>query len=115
MHELLKMWFHWVEAWGYLGVFVLMALESSIIPVPSEVVMPPAAFWAAQGRMNFAIVVLMGTLGSYAGSVVNYFFFKWVGLPATRKYGKLVFISPEKLDTAEKWVSSYGAPGVFIA
>ena len=115
MHQLLSVWFHWVDAWGYAGVFILMALESSIVPVPSEVVMPPAAFWAAQGRMNFGLVVLTGTLGSYAGSVANYFFFKWVGLPAAKKYGKLALISPEKLDTAEKWVRSYGAPGVFIA
>src|ERR1700751_1207839 len=109
-HELLRTWFQWVELWGYAGIFILMALESSIVPVPSEVVMPPAAFWAAQGRMSFGLVVLAGTLGSYAGSVANYFFFKWVGLPATKKYGKLIFISPEKLDAAEKWVRSYGAP-----
>ena len=115
MHELLKVWFHWVDAWGYAGVFILMALESSIIPVPSEVVIPPAAFWAAQGRMSFGWVVLMGTLGSFAGSVANYFFFKWVGLPVAKKYGKFVLISPEKLDTAEAWVRSYGAPGIFLA
>lgn len=115
MHELLKVWFHWVDAWGYLGVFILMALESSIIPVPSEVVMPPAAFWAAQGRMNFALVVAMGTLGSYVGSVANYFVFKWIGLPAAKKYGRFVLLPPEKLETAEQWVRSYGAPGVFLA
>ncbi len=115
MHELLKVWFHWVDAWGYAGVFILMALESSIVPVPSEIVVPPAAFWAAQGRMSFGMVVVMATLGSYVGSVANYFFFKWVGLPVAKKYGKLVLISPEKLDTAERWVRSYGAPGVFLA
>ena len=47
LHGWLVTWFHWVEHWGYLGVFVLMALESSIVPVPSEIVMPPAAFWIA--------------------------------------------------------------------
>src|SRR6185312_14833517 len=103
MHELLKVWFHWVDAWGYLGIFCLIALESSIIPIPSEVVVPPAAFWAAQGRMSFELVVAMGTLGSYAGSVINYFFFKWVGLPVAKRYGKYVLISPEKLDAAEGW------------
>jgi membrane protein DedA with SNARE-associated domain len=115
LHGLLSVWFHWVDAWGYAGVFILMALESSIIPVPSEVVMPPAAFWAAQGRMNFGLVVLAGTLGSYFGSVANYFVFRWIGLPAAKRYGKYVLISPAKLDTAEQWVRSYGTPGVFIA
>ena len=63
MHGLLTAWFHWVEQWGYWGVFILMAVESSIVPLPSEVVMPPAAFWAAQGRMNFWGVVAAGTFG----------------------------------------------------
>src|SRR5947209_8143055 len=108
LHGLLSVWFHWVDAWGYAGVFILMALESSIIPVPSEVVMPPAAFWAAQGRMSFGGVVLAGILGSYVGSVANYFLFRWIGLPAAKRYGKYVLISPDKLDTAEQWVKSYG-------
>jgi membrane protein DedA with SNARE-associated domain len=113
--ELLKIWFHWVDAWGYAGVFLLMALESSVIPVPSEIVMPPAAFWAAQGRMNFALVVLAGTLGSYLGSVANYWFFQWVGLPTAKKFGKYFLISPEKLDMSEAWLQQNGAPGVFLA
>lgn len=115
MHELLKVWFHCVETWGYAGIFGLMALESSVVPIPSEVILPPAAFWAAQGKMSFGMVVLMGTLGSYAGSIVNYFVFKWIGLPIAKKYGKFVMISPEKIDSAERWVRSYGAPGVFLA
>src|SRR4029079_15288709 len=96
LHELLRTWFHWVDQWGYLGVFILMAMESSIIPVPSEVVMPPAAFWAAQGRMSMAGVVLAGTLGSYFGSVVSYLVSKWVGQPILRKYGKYFFLPVEK-------------------
>lgn len=114
-HELLTSWFHLVETWGYLGIFLLMALESSIVPVPSEVVMPPAAFWAAQGRMSFAGVVLAGTLGSYFGSVASYLVSQWVGRPIVARFGRYVFISPEKLKLAENWVGRYGAPGVFIA
>ena len=57
LHNLLISWFEFVRDWGYLGVFLLMALESSIVPIPSEVVMPPAAYWAAQGRMSFWGVV----------------------------------------------------------
>src|SRR3954451_13678007 len=102
-HEMLKIWFQWVEQWGYTGVFVLMAMESSIIPVPSEIVMPPAAFWAAQGRMSFAGVVIAGTAGSYFGSILSYWISGWVGQPLLHKYGKYFLLPPEKLTLAEKW------------
>src|SRR5947209_3819520 len=87
LHGLLQIWFGWVDAWGYWGVFILMAMESSIFPVPSEIVMPPAAFWAAQGRMSFAGVILAGTVGSWFGSAITYWVSKAVGLPAVKKYG----------------------------
>jgi membrane protein DedA with SNARE-associated domain len=111
----MRTWFHWVELWGYAGVFILMALESSIVPVPSEVVMPPAAFWAAQGRMSFAGVILAGTAGSYFGSIVSYWASRWLGLPVIRRYGKFFLLPPEKLALAETWVSQYGPFGIFVA
>jgi membrane protein DedA with SNARE-associated domain len=122
LHELIRVWFGWVEHWGYLGVFVLMAMESTVVPVPSEIVIPPAAFWAAQGRhagggdpMNFAGVILTATLGSYAGSVINYFVSKWVGQPVVNRYGKYFLLSPEKLALSENFVRRFGAPGVFLS
>ncbi|MEO5970285.1 MAG: DedA family protein [Bdellovibrionia bacterium] len=114
-HDLLRTWFQWVELWGYTGVFILMAMESSIIPVPSEIVMPPAAFWAAQGRMSMAGVILAGTAGSYFGSLLNYWASRWVGQPMLLKYGKYFFLTPKKLKMAEDWVLRFGAPGVFAA
>lgn len=114
-HELLKTWFHWVEIWGYSGVFILMAMESSIIPVPSEVVMPPAAFWAAQGKMDFTGVVLAGTAGSYFGSILNYWICRRLGQPALARFGKHFFITADKLDLAENWVRQFGGVGVFAA
>ena len=57
MHHLLETWFHWVLTGGYVGIIVLMAMESSIFPVPSEIVIPPAAFLAAQGKLSFTGVV----------------------------------------------------------
>lgn len=115
LHELLRMWFHWVEVWGYWGVFALMAMESSIIPVPSEIVMPPAAFWAAQGKMDFGAVVLAGTAGSYFGSLVNYWISRWVGQPVVQRYGKYFLFPPEKVAMAEDWVKRFGTVGIFAA
>ncbi|MBI3820878.1 MAG: DedA family protein [Planctomycetes bacterium] len=115
MHEFLSWWFHLVDQWGYFGVFLLMAMESSIIPVPSEIVMPPAAFWAAQGRMSFWGVVAAGTFGSYFGSAVSYWAAQWLGVPLIRKFGKYVLISEKNFQLAEAWVTDFGLPGVFVA
>lgn len=114
-HELVRMWFGWVENWGYWGVFLLMAMESTIIPVPSEIVMPPAAFWAAQGKMSFMGVVLAGTAGSYIGSAINYWVSQWIGLPFLNRYGKYFLVKPDKLAMAHDWVMQYGVGGIFIA
>jgi membrane protein DedA with SNARE-associated domain len=115
LHELLKTWFLWVKDWEYLGVFLLMAMESSIIPVPSEIVMPPAAYWAAQGKMSMAGVILAGTAGSYFGSAVSYWVSKWVGLPAVNRFGKYVLVGPDKVKMAHDWVIQFGTPGIFFA
>ena len=115
MHEMLKLWFGWVDQWGYWGIFGLMAMESSVIPVPSEIVMPPAAFWAAQGRMNIVGVIAAGTLGSYVGSAISYWVSLWVGRPVLQRYGKFVLIPESKLRMAEEWVRQYGVGGVFVA
>lgn len=115
LHELIKIWFGWVEAWGYAGVFILMALESTIVPVPSEIVMPPAAFWAAQGRMTMTGVILAGTVGSLVGSVLNYWISQWVGLPLLRRYGKYFGVGPAKLEMASRWVTEFGVVGIFVA
>ncbi len=72
MHHLLEIWFGWVLNGGYLGIIALMAMESSIIPVPSEIVIPPAAFLAARGDLSFAGVILAGTFGSWLGAAISY-------------------------------------------
>ncbi|MBI2605995.1 MAG: DedA family protein [Deltaproteobacteria bacterium] len=114
-HGLVRAWFLFVENWGYLGVFLLMALESSIVPVPSEVVMPPAAFWASQGKMDFWGVVLAGTAGSYFGSIVSYGISRAVGTPIIKKYGKYFLLSAAKLEMTEAWIRKYGNAGIFTA
>ena len=115
MHDLLVAWFRFVHDQHYLGVFLLMAAESSIIPVPSEVVMPPAAYWAAQGHMTFWGVVLAGTAGSWFGSAVSYWLALWIGRPLVMRYGKYLLMPPKKIELAEGWAQRNGLKGVFIA
>ena len=114
-HALLRIWFHFVEAQGYLGVFLLMALESSIVPIPSEIIIPPAAYWAAQGRFDFWGVVLVGTAGSLFGSLVSYGVSRAVGEPIVRRYGRFVLLPPETIAAGENWVREYGVSGIFFA
>ncbi len=115
MHQLLEIWFNWVLHGGYWGIIVLMAMESSIFPVPSEVVIPPAAFLAAQGHLSFSGVIIAGTVGSYLGSAITYWIALWVGRPVIRRWGKYFFIPPDKLERAEIWLRRYHAGGVFFA
>jgi membrane protein DedA with SNARE-associated domain len=115
LHGLMQVWFGWVRDGGYLGIIALMAMESSILPVPSEIVIPPAAFWAAQGRMSFAGVVLAGTFGSWLGSAISYWVSRWIGRAVILRWGKLVLITPDKLDRAEHFVQRYEIGGVFFA
>jgi len=96
MHHLLETWFHWVLTGGYVGIIVLMAMESSIFPVPSEIVIPPAAFLAAQGKLSFTGVVLAGVLGSYLGSAITYWASRLIGRPLIVKYGRFVLVTPKK-------------------
>ena len=115
MHHLLEVWFGWVLSGGYLGIILLMAMESSIFPVPSEVVIPPAAFLAAQGHLNFSAVILAGTAGSYLGAGITYWVSRGLGRVVIVRFGWLFFITPEKLERAEVWLSRYEAGGVFFA
>jgi membrane protein DedA with SNARE-associated domain len=115
MHHLLEIWSGWVLHWGYFGIVVLMAMESSIFPVPSEVVIPPAAFLAAQGHLNFWGVIIAGTVGSYLGAAITYWISRALGRALIIRYGRLFLISPEKLERAEIWLSRYETGGVFFA
>ena len=107
--------------WGLLLVFVFMAIESSFIPFPSEVVMIPAGFLAARGEMGcgtpLAAAVLaltVGVLGSIAGAYVNYYLALWVGKPFLEKYGKWFFLKPAALDRACELFNRYGAATTFV-
>ena len=115
MHHLVQLWFEWVLTGGYLGIIVLMALGSTPLPVPAEVVLPPAAFLAAQGRLSFAGVILAGTFGSYLGAAAMYWVSRWIGRPLVLRFGRFFLFPPKKLDEAEHWLARYQAGGIFFA
>jgi membrane protein DedA with SNARE-associated domain len=115
IHHLLAAWMHFVLDWGYAGVLLLMALESTAVPVPAEIVIPPAAYWAAQGKLNIWLVILAATAGSWLGSAVSYWVAHRLGRPLAQKYGRYVLMPPAKLEKAERWFQTYGAGGIFVA
>lgn len=103
-----------ISSLGYFGIFLLMALESSLFPVPSELVMPPAGYLVQKGEMNFFIVVLAGVLGSLAGAYANYFLAYKLGRPLLLKYGKYFLISEAKFARIESFFKSHGEVSTFI-
>ena len=107
--------------WGFLFIFVFMAIESSFVPFPSEVVMIPAGFLAARGELLGAspaaglwLAIAVGVVGSLAGAFVNYYLALWVGKPFLEKYGKWFFLKPEALNRACEVFNRYGAATTFV-
>lgn len=114
-HDFLRWYFERILEWGYPGIFVMMALESTIVPIPSEVVMPPAAYWAAQGRLDFWGVVLAGGSGSTFGSALCYAFTRSVGRAFVARWGRFFLLPPAKLALAEAWLADFALPGIFFS
>lgn len=98
---------------GYVGIFILMFLESTFVPIPSEVVMIPAGYLAQKGEMNFILATLMGVLGSLGGALFNYFFAAKFGRGFLLRYGKYIFLSPSKLDKLELFFNKHGEISTF--
>ncbi|KAB0664475.1 DedA family protein [Oryzomonas japonica] len=114
MHALIQWLLHTIGTMGYPGIFLLMLMESSVIPVPSELVMPPAGYLAFQGKMNLVAVILCGTLGSLVGAYANYFASRYLGRPLIIRYGKYVLIPPEKFERVERFFLQHGEISTFI-
>jgi membrane protein DedA with SNARE-associated domain len=106
-----------LQTGGYKLIVLLMAMESSVVPLPSEVVIPPAAHLAytGQARLSLFGIVLAGTLGSWIGATVMYWAARWAGRPIVMRYGRLALIPPEKVEGAERWAAHYGGMGIFIS
>jgi len=99
---------------GYPGIIALMAMESSILPVPSELVMPPAGYWAAKGQLSFPIALVCGVVGSIIGALANYYGAQLIGRPLIQRYGKYVLLSEKNLLRSEKFFAEHGEISTLI-
>lgn len=104
---------------GYSGIVILMAIESSFIPLPSEIIIPPAAYLASQGKMNLLLIVAAGILGSVLGAVINYLLSLSLGRLviyklADTKLARLFFITPAKIAAAEKYFLANARSATFL-
>ena len=115
--DMLHQFIDWILAtvhdWGYLGIFILMGLESTVLPVPSEAVLIPAGYLAYQGKMSFTLIVLASTLGSLAGATLNYVFALWVGRPFLERWGRYFFVRQELLHKTDAFFLRHGAVSTF--
>jgi len=106
------------EGMGYFGVFFLMTIESSFIPFPSELVIPPAAYLASKGQMNIFLIIFFGIFGSLIGALINYYLAMFLGRPiiyslTEKKFTSLLLINSKKLKKAEKFFLKYGEFSTF--
>jgi membrane protein DedA with SNARE-associated domain len=120
MHDKLMQLIEWyrqtLQSGGYPLIVLLMAIESSFIPLPSELVIPFAAHYAhTQGHMSLGGIVLAGALGSWLGATFMYWASRWAGRPLVLRYGKFFFTPPAKVEQAERWSTQFGNFGVFAS
>jgi membrane protein DedA with SNARE-associated domain len=99
---------------GYPGIVFLMTVESSVIPFPSELVMPPAGYLIHEGEMSWLPVIASGILGSMLGAVINYYLARRFGWPFFERYGKYFLLKPDSLDKAEKFFAAHGEITTFV-
>jgi membrane protein DedA with SNARE-associated domain len=116
LHQFSDWYLSTLSAGGYWLIAGLMALESTVVPIPSEVIIPPAAYLAhTQGQLSLAGVVIAGTAGSWLGAAAMYWAARVLGHPVIVRFGRYVGLGPAKLDMAERWCTRHGAPGVFFS
>ncbi len=113
MHEIIDWIVESVGAMGYAGIFIMMFLESSFFPFPSEVAMIPAGYLASRGEMSLTAAFLAGAGGSLAGALFNYILGHRLGRAFLIKYGKYIFLKPETVDKTEAFFAKYGPASTF--
>jgi membrane protein DedA with SNARE-associated domain len=106
---------HLISSWGYLGIFITMTLESALILIPSEAVIPFAGFLAYMGQMNIWLIVMVSSLANLTGSIIAYYVGKYLGRGFVERYGKYVLLSMEHLRMVETWFEKYGSLTVLFS
>jgi membrane protein DedA with SNARE-associated domain len=102
-----------ISQFGYTGILILMFLESTFFPVPSEVVIPPAGYLVAKGEMNLALVIACGVAGSILGALFNYILAIYLGRPLLMRYGKYILFPPERFDRVNAFFINHGEISTF--
>ncbi len=113
IHEIADIIVSYVGDMEYWGIFLLMFLESTFFPFPSEIIMIPAGYLAFKGEMNMYVVILMGILGSIGGALLNYYLAKSFGRAFILRYGRYFFIKEETLDKLESFFTRHGEVSTF--
>lgn len=114
MYELFIKLTEIIEHFGYWGIFIMTAVESTFMPIPAEITLIPAGYLVAQGQLDGWLVLLMATLGTLFGSLLNYYIAFHYGRSLLIKYSKFFFLSPEKLEDIEHFFRKYGAMSTFF-
>jgi membrane protein DedA with SNARE-associated domain len=120
LHDYLQQladWYnHSLDHGGYALIILLMIMESSVVPIPSEVIIPPAVFLALQnGRLNIPGIVIASVIGSWIGASIMYWVARWAGRPLVLRYGRFFWISEQKISASENWAQHYGSFGIFFS
>jgi len=121
LHDLVQRLVDWyqlsLQSGGYGYIVFLMALESSVVPIPSEVIIPPAVLLVMGHKANMTImgIVLAGALGSWIGATVMYWVSRIAGRPVVMAYGSYFMMPPEKIERAERWSDRFGSMGILVA
>ena len=121
MHHLIQTlsdWYsHALQSWGAPAIGLMMVLESTVVPIPSELVIPPAAHWAYTGQIPVSItsIIIAGILGSWIGASIMYWASRLAGRPLVLRYGRFFLVPADKVEKAERWSSHYGGLGIFIS
>ena len=115
MHEIANYIVELVGSLGYMGIMIMMFLESTFFPFPSEVAMIPAGYLSAKGEMNIFVAIFVGTLGSLLGALFNYYLAKKYGRRGVLAFGKYFFFTEEKLEKMENFFVKHGSFSTFVS
>ncbi len=113
IHEIAQLLVDLIFDWGYLGIFIMMAIESSFVPFPSEIVLIPAGYLASQGEMSIFMIMLSALGGSMVGAFINYYLALTLGRTLLTRYGKYFFIKESALEKMDEYFDKHGAISTF--